>query len=202
MIHPDRPSLHSLPRPPGAPVTRCAVLVPGYRGSAQQPILVAIAKRLEEVGIASRAITVSSTPRPTVRYRTEIGALRTAADEMKREHGGSLALVGRSFGGRMCTFLAALEPDLANALVVVSHPIAPPGRPRPRDEAALAAVRCPTLIVQGDHDELGPPPVLQRIAAGNPLIDIVVIANAGHELGPHEGEAAEHVARWLGSTLR
>ena len=56
-------------------------------------------------------------------------------------------------------------------------------------------------MVQGDHDELGPLAILQRIAAGNPLIDLVVIAGAGHELGAHEGEAAEHVARWLDATL-
>ena len=68
----------------------------------------------------------------------------------------------------------------------------------PDDEAALAAVRCPTLIVQGDRDQLGPLPVLQRIAAKNPLIDIVVIADAGHNLSAaQEKEAAEHAARWL-----
>ena len=100
----------------------------------------------------------------------------------------------------MCAFLAAREPP--DALVIVGHPISPPGRPRPQDEEALASVRCPTLVVQGDHDELGPLPVLQRIAAGNPLIDLVVLAGAGHELGAHEREAADHVARWIDATLR
>ncbi len=100
----------------------------------------------------------------------------------------------------MCAFLAALEPP--DALVIVGHPISPPARPRPRDEEALAGVRCPTLVVQGDRDELGPVAVLQRIAAGNPLIDLVVLSGAGHELGSHEREAAEHVARWLDATLR
>jgi predicted alpha/beta-hydrolase family hydrolase len=107
--------------------------------------------------------------------------------------------VGRSFGGRICAFLASEEPP--DALVVLGHPIAPPDRPRPRDEAALASVRCPTLIVQGDRDELGPLAVLQRIAAGNPLIDIVLIAGAGHDLGPKEREAVEHAGRWLESRL-
>lgn len=99
----------------------------------------------------------------------------------------------------MCAFLAAEEPP--DALVVIGHPIAPPGRPRPRDEAALAAVRCPTLVVQGDRDELGPLAVIERIAAGNPLVDVVAIAGAGHELGAHEAEAAEHVARWLATVF-
>jgi uncharacterized protein len=181
-------------------MTACAVLVPGYRGTTRQPILVAIAERLAAHGVAAHPVTISSTPRPSIRYRTELAALRSARDAAIAEHGRPVALVGRSFGGRMCALLAAEEtPD---ALVIVGHPIAPPGRPRPRDEAALAAVRCPTLVVQGDRDELGPLPVLQRIAAGNPLIDIVVIADAGHELGAKEPEAAEHVARWLEATLR
>ena len=100
----------------------------------------------------------------------------------------------------MCAFLAADEPP--DALAIIGHPISPPGRPRPRDEEALAGIHCPTLIVQGDRDELGPLAVLRRISAGNPLIDIVAIADAGHDLGrAREREAAEHVARWLSNQL-
>lgn len=174
------------------------ILVPGYRRTERQPLVVALADRLASIGLAT--LTVELSPkgsRPSQGYAAELAALRTARDELHSGHPGPVALVGRSFGGRICTFLAADEPP--DALVVVGHPISPPGRPRPRDEAALAAVRCPTLVVQGDRDELGPLAVLQRIAAGNPLIDIVVIAGAGHELGTHEREAADHVARWLGS---
>jgi predicted alpha/beta-hydrolase family hydrolase len=112
-----------------------------------------------------------------------------------------VAFVGRSFGGRICAFLAAEEPP--DALVIVGHPIAPPGKPRLRDEEALAGVRCPTLVVQGDRDELGPLAALQRIGAGNPLIDIVVLSAAGHELSAaQEREAAHHVARWLDAQMR
>lgn len=146
------------------------------------------------------AVTLSSDPRPSAGYRTELDALRRARDELRAAHDGPFALVGRSFGGRMCAFLAAEEPP--DALVVVGHPIAPPGRQRPRDEEALAGVRCPTLIVQGDRDELGPLSLIQRIAAANPLIDLVTIAGAGHDLGTHEREAVEHVARWLDARLR
>lgn len=174
--------------------------MPGYHGSDHQRILVAIAKRLEASGIASRAVVVMAGSRPSTGYRAEVAALRRARDEMRAAHPGPIALVGRSFGGRICAFLAAEDPP--DALVIVGHPIAPPGRPRPRDEAALASVRCPTLVVQGDRDELGPLAVLQRIAQGNPLIDLVVIAGAGHDLGAHERKAVEHVARWLDARLR
>lgn len=181
---------------------RGAVLAPGAGGSGEQRILVTVARRLTEAGFAERRVTFSTKGRsPSKAYATEIADIRAARDALRAEGARRIALVGRSFGGRLSVRLAAQEPP--DALVVLSHPIAPPQRPRPDDEAALAAVRCPTLIVQGDKDHLGPLPLLQRIAAANPLIDIVVIAGAGHSLSvPQEKEAAEHAVRWLEATLR
>lgn len=181
-------------------MTRAAVLAPGYGGAAMQPILRAIAKALAAHGIDASPIEFRSRgKRPTRDYADELDDLRAARDQLRRTH-DHVALVGRSFGGRMCAFLAEREPP--DALAIVGHPIAPPRRPRPRDEDALARMTCPTLVVQGDRDELGPLPVLERIAGGNPHIDLVVIEGAGHDLGAREREAAEHVARWLDAVLR
>src|SRR4029079_12499298 len=103
---------------------------------------------------------------------TEKQDLRMARDALVQRSGGPVALVGRSFGGRMCAFLAAKEPP--DALVILGHPISPPARPRPADESALLALACPVLVVQGDRDELGPLAVLERIAGQNPRVDLVV----------------------------
>jgi len=181
-------------------VSRAAVLAPGYGGSATQPILRALAKALQAHGIESLPITFRTRgKRPSKDYVDELADLRTARDELRAGH-DKVALVGRSFGGRMCAFLAELEPP--DALAIVGHPIAPPDRPRMRDEEALAAMRCRTLVVQGSADELGPVAVLERIAGTNPLVDLVVIAGAGHDLGAKEREAVDHVARWLDAALR
>ena len=99
----------------------------------------------------------------------------------------------------MCARLAADEPPAA--LVILGHPIAPPRRPRPEDEAALSRVGCPTLIVQGDRDELGPLGVLQRIAASNPVVELHVLPNTSHEFGHRQAEAAQYAAEWLARTL-
>lgn len=181
-------------------MTRAAVLAPGYGGGATQPILGALMKALAGYGIEGYPIAFRSRGRrPSRNYADELDDLRAARDELRATH-RRVALVGRSFGGRMCAFLAELEPP--DALAIVGHPIAPPDRPRPRDEAALTALRCRTLVVQGASDELGPVAVLERLAMTNPLIDLVVIPGAGHELGRHEPEAVEHVARWLDAALR
>ena len=100
----------------------------------------------------------------------------------------------------MSAFLA--EREVPDALVVLGHPISPPTRPRPRDEAALAAMTCPTLVVQGEKDELGPFAILERIAANNPRIDLVRISDVGHDFGAKEREAVAAAARWLDGILR
>jgi predicted alpha/beta-hydrolase family hydrolase len=180
---------------------RAAVLAPGYGGTADQPILRKLASALEGLGVSSRAVTFRTRgSRPSKDYVSEIEDLRAARDALRAEGNDRIALIGRSFGGRISVFLAEREPP--DALVVLGHPIAPPMRPRPRDEAALNATRCPTLIVQGERDELGPFAVLERIAAGNPRIDLVRIAGAGHDFGADEAEAVAAAARWLDSVLR
>jgi predicted alpha/beta-hydrolase family hydrolase len=176
-----------------------AVLAPGYGGTAEQPLLRKLAARLEADGVATSRITFS-TKRPSRGYATEKQELRAARDALVSRAGGPVALIGRSFGGRMCAFLAAEEPP--DALVILGHPISPPGRPRPDDEAALLGIGCPTLVVQGDHDELGPLAVLERIAGQNPRIDLVVLRGAVHDYGTHEGEAIDAAARWLSSVFR
>ena len=181
-------------------MTRAAVLAPGYGGTAAQPILRALATRLDAYGIESRAITFATRgKRPSRDYASELDDLRAARDALRAQH-DKIALVGRSFGGRMCAFLAAVEPP--DALAILGHPISPPDRPRPADEETLQGMRCPTLVVQGQRDELGPLAVLQRIALVNPLIDLAVIEGAGHDFGAKEKVAVEQVARWLDATLR
>ena len=177
-----------------------AVLAPGYGGTAQQPILRKLARRLEELGVAARPIAFSTRGgRPSRGYAAELADLRAARDEMVAAHGGPVLLVGRSFGGRMCAMLAAQEPPAA--LVLLGHPIAPPKRPRPADEAALAAVACPALVVQGDGDELGPLPVLERIAGANPNVELSVLASVGHDFGRREDEAVDRAVAWLAATI-
>jgi hypothetical protein len=179
---------------------RAAVLAPGYGGTAEQRILRALARALKPFDIASSAITFRTRgKRPSREYASELDDLRAARDVLRAEH-EKVALVGRSFGGRMCAFLAATEPP--DALAILGHPISPPDRPRPADEDALRGMRCPTLVVQGQHDELGPLAVLQRIALVNPLIDLAVIEGAGHDFGAKESQAVDQVARWLDATLR
>lgn len=173
-----------------------AVLAPGYGGGPTQPILRKMAARLEVLGVHARPIGFSTAGRrPSRGYEVELADLRAARDELLAAHGGPALLLGRSFGGRMCAFLAAKEAPAA--LVLLGHPVAPPNRPRPADEAALMEMTCPTLVLQGDRDELGPLPVLERIAAANPRVELSVLPGVGHDLGRMENEAVDRAIDWL-----
>jgi len=176
-----------------------AVLVPGYGGSETQPILRAVAVELEQRGITAHAMAFSRR-KPAGDFTPELAELRGVRDQLRQAGADRIALVGRSFGGRMCTRLAAIEPP--DALVVLGHPISPPNRPRPDDEAALVAVACPTLIVQGERDALGPLPVLQRIARRNSHIEIFVLRGVGHQFGARQAEGVQRAADWLLATLQ
>jgi predicted alpha/beta-hydrolase family hydrolase len=153
-----------------------------------------MAKKLDAVAIVPKRISFSRTGH-TGDFEPELDDLRRARDELSKSGVEWIALVGRSFGGRMCTRLAALEPPAA--LVLLGHPISPPNRPRPDDEAALLAVQCPTLIVQGERDHLGPLSVLRRIATQNARIEIVVLKGAGHQFGARQNEGLDAATAWL-----
>jgi predicted alpha/beta-hydrolase family hydrolase len=153
-----------------------------------------MAAKLRSVGVTARPISFSRA-RPGGDFAAELDDLRLARAQLRREGAERIALIGRSFGGRMCTRLAAIEPP--DALVLLGHPISPPNRPRPDDEHALAQVRCPTLIVQGDQDRLGPLSVLRRIAAENPRIELNVLKGVGHQFGVRQSEGLEAAATWL-----
>jgi predicted alpha/beta-hydrolase family hydrolase len=158
-----------------------------------------MAARLEAVGITPLAISYSRS-RPSGDFQAELDDIRKARDALISRGAEKLALVGRSFGGRMCTRLASI--DAPDALVLLGHPISPPNRPRPDDEAALAAVRCPTLIVQGENDRLGPLDVLERIAQMNQAIELSVLKGVGHQFGPRQAEGLERAVAWLVERLR
>jgi pimeloyl-ACP methyl ester carboxylesterase len=151
--------------------------------------------KLASVGFAVKRISFTRN-KPTGEFVPELDDLRRARDALGAQR---VVLVGRSFGGRMCARLAAIEPP--DALVLLGHPIAPKNRPRPEDEAALKSVRCPTLIVQGEHDALGPVEALERIADRNRLIQIYVLKGVGHQFGKRQAEGLAHAVEWLIRTL-
>ncbi|HGM5581155.1 TPA: alpha/beta family hydrolase [Pseudomonas putida] len=117
---------------------------------------------------------------------------------------GTLAIGGKSMGGRMASLLA--DELKADALVCLGYPFYAVGKPeKPRVEH-LAELNTPTLIVQGERDALGNREAVQGYAL-SPAIEVKWLVAGDHDLKPlkvsgfsheqHLQTAAEKVAGFL-----
>ncbi|MBL9039220.1 MAG: hypothetical protein JNG84_11940 [Archangium sp.] len=168
------------------------VLLPGFNGSANQPVLLRIAAALEERGLSGLRMALPR-GRPSPGLAREQAALFGVVT-------AESFLVGRSFGGRVAARYAVAHG--ARAVVLVGFPIRPPGTRRPDDEAALRALRCPTLVVQNEADPLGPLKVLKACVTKKANVSLHVVPQSGHGLaGRRLNEAADVIAEWLVAAL-
>ena len=87
----------------------------------------------------------------------------------------SVALGGRSFGGRMCS-MAVAEGLPAAALVLIAYPLHPPGRADRLRVEHFPQISVPCLFVSGTRDPFGTPDEFARPhrghrRAGHPRVD-------------------------------
>lgn len=109
--------------------------------------------------------------------------------------GQRLVIGGKSMGGRVASLVASEHFDRGRiaGLVCLGYPFHPPSKPDLPRVAHLAALRCPTLIVQGERDPFGTRAEVEGLrAAGSlsPTIDVVWAADGDHDFGPRGGSAA------------
>jgi hypothetical protein len=126
---------------------------------------------------------------------TVVEAARALADELGVAP-SAIALGGRSMGGRMCS-MAVADGLPAPALVLVSYPLHPPGRPERLRTEHFAEIAVPCLFVSGTKDAFGTP---DELAAASVAIRGPVthhwIENGDHGLRRKDAEVAEIVRAW------
>lgn len=170
-------------------------MLPGFGGGADQPVLVALERALASRGLgATRTALTRGRPSPGLAREVAEAAAHVDAD---REIS---AYAGRSFGGRV---LARLALETApRALVLLGFPVrSAAGRRRLEDERVLETLTCPTLVLQGAADPLGPVRTLERLAKRNARLELTVLAGATHSFGRREHEAVEAAADWLAARV-
>jgi len=122
--------------------------------------------------------------------------LRRAVAAMRQMVSGSVCLGGHSYGGRQATMLAAAEPALVKALLLLSYPLHPPTKPTEMRTAHLPNLQTPALFVHGTRDSFGS---IEEIKAAMKLIpartELLTLECAGHEL------ASASKVRQVGSTI-
>ena len=93
-------------------------------------------------------------------YRAVIEAVGAELDSARR----ALFIGGKSMGGRIASQVAAIDPQLPLAgLVLLGYPLHPPGKPMERRDKHLPAIGRPMLFVQGTRDAFGTPDELAPI---------------------------------------
>jgi predicted alpha/beta-hydrolase family hydrolase len=125
----------------------------------------------------------------------------------------ALFIGGKSMGGRIATHVAAADPGLPVAgLVLLGYPLHPPGRADQLRDAHLKDVRRPMLIVQGSRDAFGTPgelaPVIEKLS---PTPTLHVVDRGDHSFKVSragDGQAAVHddiqrtIVDWIGGISR
>jgi hypothetical protein len=96
--------------------------------------------------------------------------------------------------------LAAEDPSVAHALLLLSYPLHPPEKPQQLRTLHLPQLRLPALFVHGSRDPFGS---LDEMQAALGIIsapaELVAIEGAGHDLsrGGYDEVAHRTVAAWV-----
>ena len=179
------------------------VLAPGAGASRDQSALVAIddvlrpqGVRIERIDFPYRLAGRRAPDRQPVLVGSVVAAARKLADDLAVPQ-AKIALGGRSMGGRMCS-IAVAEGLPAAALVLVSYPLHPPGKPDKLRVEHFGAITVPCLFVSGTRDQFATPDELEAATASiaGPVTH-VFCENGDHGLRRRDEQVAAIVASWV-----
>lgn len=128
------------------------ILTPGASADRDHRTLVGIDDALVDLPVLR--LTLGTNRVPSAVKKIVAGAA-AFADELGVPL-DRLAYGGRSFGGRCCS-VAVAEGLPAAALVLLSYPLHPPGKPDNVRVEHFPAITVPTLFVSGRRDPFGTP---------------------------------------------
>lgn len=182
----------------------------GAGSNCEAPLLVAIAEAFAAAGVyvlrfdlPYRQQRPHGPPFPAQAARDREGirraveALREVARERAPGEVGAthIFLGGHSYGGRQATMLAAEDPRIADALLLLSYPLHPPRKPQELRTAHFAKLEIPALFVHGTRDPFGSIDEMRAaLAAISARNELVAVEGAPHGLPPA-------MAAWLPTRL-
>jgi len=97
--------------------------------------------------------------------------------------GKRVVIGGKSMGGRIASMIA--DDVGVHGLVCLGYPFHPPGKPEKVRTAHLAALRTPTLILQGTRDPFGKPDEIADYELSD-AIEVAWIADGDHSFKPRK----------------
>lgn len=187
---PNEPPVRGYLHTPAHPSHDALILTHGAGANCQSPLLIALANAFTESGVAVlrcdlpfRQLRPHGPPLRGSAERDQQG-LRAAVEVLKRQFPGHrIFLGGHSYGGRQASMLAASDPALADALLLLSYPLHPPKAPAQLRTAHFPNLRTPALFVHGARDRFA---TIDELTAALKLIpartQLLPVEAAGHEL--------------------
>lgn len=183
------------------------LLAPGAGADCTQPQLVAIDHAFTALGwtvarmdFPYRLAGRRAPDRPPV-LLAAVHAAAAALVERSGVPADRLVLGGRSMGGRICSVAVAGGLPAA-ALILISYPLRPPGRPDKQAErtAHFPDLSVPCLFVSGTKDAFASPTQLEAATKAIPgPVEHVWIEGGSHALPGPEIWIEERVVGWAAS---
>ena len=166
------------------------VITHGAGSNCESPLLRDVSEAFAEAGfhvlrcdLPYRQLRASGPPFPGAAARDREG-LQQAADAMREITSDYVVLGGHSYGGRQATLLAAENPSVAHALLLLSYPLHPPRKPQQLRTQHFPQMRTPALFIHGTRDPFGSIEEMTAALSAIPARhELVAVENAGHELG-------------------
>jgi uncharacterized protein len=165
------------------------VLTHGAGGNCDSPLLVALAEAFSAEGISVlrcnlpfRQARPSGPPSPA-NAKSDQAGLRRALECLQKLCGAKVSLGGSSYGGRQASMLAAADPTVTQALLLLSYPLHPPGKPLQLRTAHFPQLHRPVLFISGTKDPFGSIAELDEARKLIPAqTELISMEDAGHSL--------------------
>jgi uncharacterized protein len=110
--------------------------------------------------------------------------------------GRPLIIGGKSMGGRVASTIADSSPDAGVCgCLCLGYPFHPPGKTQQLRTEHLAALRTPTLIVQGERDSFGRRAEVEQYTLA-PAIELHWLACADHSFKPTRSSGLSEAGHW------
>lgn len=126
------------------------IVTPGASADRDNATLVAIEEGLPEIAVERLTLATTSVPSAVRKITAAAQELAERLDVAPKR----IAYGGRSFGGRSCS-VAVAEGLPAAALVLLSYPLHPPGKPEKLRVDHFPQIKVPSLFVSGVKDPFG-----------------------------------------------
>lgn len=173
-------------------------LTHGASGNCQAPLLLALAECFSAAGwmvlrydLPYRQRRSAGPPSPATAAIDQRG-IAAAAKWLREESGELPVLGGHSYGGRQTSMAVADDAEMAMALLLLSYPLHPPGKPEKLRVEHLPRIQVPGLFVHGTKDPFGSPQEMREsLAVLRAPWNLELLEAAGHALVERkEGSAA------------